>query len=195
MTPAAAACGLVDSERKATLDAKEEAIHRAKKLLDTHQIDGVSMTKYLRRNEVEWGDLVASLPSLADFPTNVVQQVTYDVRYAGYIDRQQQEIVREQRLAGKRIPASFEYDKILPLCRGKGKTLQSASLDIGSGKPDKRHHPRRHRAALSSLRESAPKCFAIGERLGGFLRTPTPHRRKKTLSWPGLQRLCLVSIR
>jgi tRNA uridine 5-carboxymethylaminomethyl modification enzyme len=115
LTPVAAACGLVDSERKATLDAKEEAIHRAKQLLDTHQIDGVSMTKYLRRNEVEWGDLIASLPSLFDFPTNVVQQVTYDVRYAGYIDRQQQEIARQQRLAGKRIPTSFDYDKILPL--------------------------------------------------------------------------------
>ena len=107
--------GLVDALRQSKLQAKEQAIDRAKQLLDKQRIDGVTMTRYLRRNEASWENLVEALPLLAEFPNDVVQQVTCDIKYAGYVDRQQQEVARQQRLAKKRIPTTFDYERIRPL--------------------------------------------------------------------------------
>ena len=135
LTPLAARAGLVDAVRQSKLQAKEDAIQRAKQLLDSQQIDGVKMTKYLRRNEICWENLVAALPLLADFPDDVVQQVTYDIKYAGYVDRQQQEVSRQQRLANKRIPTTFDYEKIRPLraeAKEKLSRVRPVTLDQAS---------------------------------------------------------------
>jgi tRNA uridine 5-carboxymethylaminomethyl modification enzyme len=45
----------------------------------------------------------------------VVEQVLCDLKYAGYIVRQQAEVERQTRLAQKRIPSTFEYDRIIHL--------------------------------------------------------------------------------
>ena len=43
-------------------------------------------------------------------PITVANGVLYDVKYAGYVARQQVDVDRQQRLAEKRIPESFAYD-------------------------------------------------------------------------------------
>jgi tRNA uridine 5-carboxymethylaminomethyl modification enzyme len=45
----------------------------------------------------------------------VVQQVLCDLKYAGYVARQQTEVDRQLRLSQKRIPESFNYDGIVHL--------------------------------------------------------------------------------
>jgi tRNA uridine 5-carboxymethylaminomethyl modification enzyme len=45
----------------------------------------------------------------------VARQVVYDVKYAGYIARQQVEIDRARRLARKRLPAQLDYATITHL--------------------------------------------------------------------------------
>ena len=63
----------------------------------------------MRRTETTWGELVDRLPELAVVPAAVAQQVVHDAKYAGYVDRQQTEVERQQRLAARRIPAEFDY--------------------------------------------------------------------------------------
>jgi tRNA uridine 5-carboxymethylaminomethyl modification enzyme len=58
---------------------------------------------------------VARLPELANVDRQVIRQVLCDLKYAGYIARQQTEVERQSRLAQKRIPASFNYDGIVHL--------------------------------------------------------------------------------
>jgi tRNA uridine 5-carboxymethylaminomethyl modification enzyme len=41
--------------------------------------------------------------------------VIYDLKYAGYVSRQQIEVDRQSRLAEKRIPESFSYESISQL--------------------------------------------------------------------------------
>ncbi len=135
LTPLAAQAGLADAQRQAKLEAKEEAIAQAKQLLENHLIHGVTMTKFLRRNEIAWKNLVEALPPLADFPDDVVQQVTSDVKYAGYVDRQQSQVARQQRLAKKTIPTTFDYEKIAPLraeAREKLAQVRPVTLDQAS---------------------------------------------------------------
>lgn len=115
LTPMAAQLGLVDRRRQSRLVEKEATIARVKALLDQHRCADVTLTKYLRRSEVSFDDLTVWLPELNNISPEIVRQVTYDVKYAGYVGRQEQEIARQQRLAEKRIPQQFDYERLTQL--------------------------------------------------------------------------------
>jgi tRNA uridine 5-carboxymethylaminomethyl modification enzyme len=112
LTPLAYECGLVDETRWLRLQAKLTQIEWVTKLLDETWIDGAPLAKYLRRPEADWADAVTRLPELATVPPEVADQVLCDVKYAGYVARQQTEVDRQKRLAAKRIPASFDYGRL-----------------------------------------------------------------------------------
>jgi tRNA uridine 5-carboxymethylaminomethyl modification enzyme len=49
---------------------------------------------------------------LATLSREVVEQIEYDLKYQGYITRQDLEIERTKRLAERVIPTTFDYSKI-----------------------------------------------------------------------------------
>ena len=101
--------GLVGEERWKLLQEKERAIRETFALLEkTHDENG-SMLKMLRRPEVEWSDVVARLPQLADVAPDAAEQVCIDAKYAGYLERQEMEVERQRRWDSQKIPASFQY--------------------------------------------------------------------------------------
>ena len=104
--------GLVSKTRYDRLNQKEQQIDQALALLETKNVGQATLTKYLRRPETTWDEITTHLPELNDLPEDVVQQVVYDVKYSGYIARQQMEIDRQSRLAEKQIPDDFAYDAI-----------------------------------------------------------------------------------
>ena len=104
--------GLVSKTRYDRLNQKEQQIDQALALLETKNVGQATLTKYLRRPETTWDEITTHLPELTDLPEDVVQQVVYDVKYSGYIARQQMEIDRQSRLAEKQIPDDFDYDAI-----------------------------------------------------------------------------------
>ncbi|MBX3423562.1 MAG: tRNA uridine-5-carboxymethylaminomethyl(34) synthesis enzyme MnmG [Pirellulaceae bacterium] len=104
--------GMVSQARWQRLSSKEDDIARALHLLAELRVDSIDGLKYLRRNEVTWDEMCQRQPQLVAFDEQVVDQVIWDVRYAGYIDRQQQQIDRQQRMAAKRIPLEFDYQSI-----------------------------------------------------------------------------------
>jgi tRNA uridine 5-carboxymethylaminomethyl modification enzyme len=112
LTPLGYERGLVDAERWSRLQTKLAQIEWAKSLLDETWVDGAQLTKYLRRPEADWGTVVSRLPELASVSTEVAAQVLCDVKYAGYVARQQVEVDRQKRLSAKRIPASFDYGRL-----------------------------------------------------------------------------------
>jgi tRNA uridine 5-carboxymethylaminomethyl modification enzyme len=107
--------GSVSSERWQRLERKEADIAQACELLETRARDGEKLSKLLKRPEIEWSDLVASAPELSRFTREVADQVVHDVKYAGYIARQEIEIARQRRLSDKRIPAAFDFAAIVHL--------------------------------------------------------------------------------
>ena len=62
------------------------------------------------RNHVE--QIVSLAPSLASLSPDAARQVMIDVKYSGYVERQEQAVARSQRLSEKRIPSSFDYARI-----------------------------------------------------------------------------------
>ena len=135
LTPVAREFGLVDAQRCARLDVKEKEVDRVRAVLETQRFEGVSLAKYLRRPAVEWPEIAAIRPELADVPREIVQQVVYDVKYSGYIFRQQQQVSRQQRLADKPIPADLQYQEI-PHLRGEARQklhqIRPVTLDQAS---------------------------------------------------------------
>lgn len=127
--------GLVDSNRYQQLVRKEADIDAAKRLIEDARIDEVSGTKYLRRNEVSWQEMCARIPALNQYGAAVADQVVWDIRYEGYIHRQQMQVDRQQRLQQKRIPGSFNYERIRGLrneARQKLTKIRPISLDQAS---------------------------------------------------------------
>jgi len=104
--------GLVDEQRWSRLARKETEIVRAMELLQTRRHGDVTLDKLLRRPEIAWPDVAAIEPELATVSASVAEQVTHDVKYAGYVARQEAEIARGARLAEKRIPPGFDFSAV-----------------------------------------------------------------------------------
>ena len=123
--------GLVSQQRVDCLTKKESQIEEVLTLLESKHLGQATLTKHLRRPETTWDEIVERLPELSELSSEVVQQVTYDVKYSGYIARQQMEIDRQNRLAEKQIPDNFDYDAIGHLrteARQKLSTIRPATV-------------------------------------------------------------------
>ena len=123
--------GLVSQERFDRLTKKESQVEKALTLLESKHLGQATLTKHLRRPETTWDEIIEHLPELSELSPDVVQQVTYDVKYSGYIARQQMEIDRQSRLAEKPIPDNFDYDAIGHLrteARQKLSTIRPATV-------------------------------------------------------------------
>lgn len=117
LTPVGARCGLVSAGREERLREKLGQMDRVAKLLTQTRVEGRSLAEHLKRPEVDWEAVLAMAPvdesaELAAALPQAAEQALYDTKYAGYVARQQTEIDRQRRLADKRIPASFDYDRI-----------------------------------------------------------------------------------
>jgi tRNA uridine 5-carboxymethylaminomethyl modification enzyme len=115
LTPLAHSAGLVCQQRMDRLRTKLGEVDRIAAVLDSRRHEGVTLAQLLRRPEVEWPQVVALAPELADADPLAAEQALIDTKYAGYIARQQQDVDRLHRLASKRIPASFDFERLVQL--------------------------------------------------------------------------------
>ena len=74
--------------------------------------DGVNALQFLRRPETTYAMLEALCGEPDGPPQDVAQQVALEAMYAGYIDKQLQQVARMRRLEERRIPESFDYDSV-----------------------------------------------------------------------------------
>jgi tRNA uridine 5-carboxymethylaminomethyl modification enzyme len=132
LTPLGRELGLINDARWSRLESKVAAIEQACATLDKNRIGDVTLTKYLRRPDSQWSELCGVLPALQEIEEQVKMQVINDVRYAGYITRQQTTIDRHKRMATRRIPLDFDYLGINHLrieAKEKLDRFRPASLD------------------------------------------------------------------
>jgi len=118
LTGIAAEFGLVDAQRAKDVEQKEIEIARIKEVIAKKRTpENKTVENLLRRPETVWSELVEVCPEMADVSDDVSQQVTYDVKYSGYVTRQQSMIDRRRRLAEKKIPDQFDYEAMTHLRR------------------------------------------------------------------------------
>jgi len=133
LTPLGRELGLVDDARWARFEARREAIERETRRLGALWASpnnaagreavatlGIELSRensaldLLRRPELDYARL-ASLPAFApDVPVDadVAEQVEIETKYAGYLQRQRDEIARQQRNEDTKVPDGFDYAQV-----------------------------------------------------------------------------------
>ena len=76
---------------------------------------GVKMIELLRRPQINYEALAPFDKTRPDLPFEVFEQIEIDIKYEGYIRRQQQQINELHRLEVKRLPDSLDYKEITGL--------------------------------------------------------------------------------
>lgn len=95
----------------------------------------VVLADLLRRPEIEYPMLARLAPPPQELPPAVVEQVTIQVKYQGYIERQLAQVERFKKLEGKSLAHDLDYDAIAGLSaevREKLKAVRPTSLGQAS---------------------------------------------------------------
>ena len=132
LTPMGRDLGLVDDHRWAAFEAKREAVEREQQRLrdtlirpgdlggaEAERVLGGPMRReqhlddLLRRPEVDYRSLV-SLSAVDDpgLAADVIEQVEIQAKYAGYLERQREDVARNQRHESMAIPDDLDYDAV-----------------------------------------------------------------------------------
>ncbi len=99
--------GLVGDERWKRFQERQDCFAKALAALNRVRVGDVLGEKYLRRPEVSWTQMADDHPILAEFPKSIGVELEYDIKYSGYVARQQTQVDRQQRMAEKKNPNEF----------------------------------------------------------------------------------------
>jgi tRNA uridine 5-carboxymethylaminomethyl modification enzyme len=100
------AAGLLPSRAHASFVAKRQTVADELERLHRTRVGSDTLAQMLRRPEICYHDLPGYDPNLNQ---DVVEQVQIELKYQGYISRQETEIARFKTLEAKRIPDTFDY--------------------------------------------------------------------------------------
>ncbi len=130
LTPMGHELGLISDKRYADFLAKRQAITTELKRLETtrlkpkdvnpwleaHQLaslkDGVLASDFLKRPEIDYQTMAQFLPDNPELDHRVIEQVEIQIKYAGYIAKEEASVAKLKRLEGKKIPTRIDYDAI-----------------------------------------------------------------------------------
>jgi tRNA uridine 5-carboxymethylaminomethyl modification enzyme len=104
----------VRKDLKRALDQKEEEIQKIRIFLTKKFYLGKSLEEILRRPEITFEKLEEFCPELQNMhlSNDVKEQAEIEIKYQGYIQRQNEEIERFKRLEAKAISKDFDYSKV-----------------------------------------------------------------------------------
>ncbi len=121
--------GLLPEKHYRHFTAKREMIAAEIARLFNTRTGSDTLAQILRRPDVHYRDLPHHTPSLSE---EVIQQVEIDLKYEGYIDRQEAEVERFKNLEEKQIPPTFDYAAV-PSLRNEArqKLIQLRPLTLG----------------------------------------------------------------
>lgn len=110
LTPIGYKAGLATKEKMERLEDKIEKIEAVKDLLRATKRDGKNCYQLLAQPENDIHTL--SVPGLNEYSQEILSEVQLDVKYSGYLKRQDNEAERVKRQEAMIIPENFDYDKV-----------------------------------------------------------------------------------
>ena len=141
LTPVGKQAGCVGAERAGVFANKQERLEAARAQMRASSLtpnqarhhgiainlDGVrrSAAALLSFPDVTFGKLTLVWPELARLPPDVIEQREIDAQYAGYLDRQEADIIAFRREEGLTIPADLDYAAVVGLSTEARQKLDS----------------------------------------------------------------------
>lgn len=102
--------GLASKEKMERLEDKIKAMDEVKDLLKREKREGKNCLQLLSQPENDIESLM--VPGLEKFSRSILSEVQLDVKYSGYLKRQDSEAERVKRQEAILIPEDFDYDKV-----------------------------------------------------------------------------------
>lgn len=102
--------GLVGNRQWQHFQAKCDQLSALRHLVDDSNFQGTRVSQWLKRPEARHASLPEELRR--DFPVELWEAVTTDLRYEGYIRRQEEEVRRAGKDDERAIPAELDYSTI-----------------------------------------------------------------------------------
>ena len=120
--------GLLPKRNYVSFVAKQEAIRKEISRLEKTRYGSATLGQLLRRPEINY----KSLPNRDDSLTQeVIQQIEVELKYAGYIARQEAEVEKFREMEEKKIPDWMDYNQVPSLrteARQKLSQMRPATL-------------------------------------------------------------------
>lgn len=143
--------GLIDEERYQRVLNKEKQIMEEKKRLESTVIGAnmkvqellaglnsaplttaTTLAELIRRPELDYEKLIKIDPDRGSLPDDVIEQVNINIKYEGYIIRQQRQVEQHKKMEKKQIPETLDYRIISGLrIEAKQKLMKFKPVSIG----------------------------------------------------------------
>ncbi|RQD74094.1 MAG: tRNA uridine-5-carboxymethylaminomethyl(34) synthesis enzyme MnmG, partial [Halanaerobium sp. MSAO_Bac5] len=153
LTPIGREVGLVDDKRYQSYQSKIKGVEKALNYLrdENNKVNPtaevrekleelesgnlskpVTLEALLRRPELSYEDLRYFAPDLPEITKDVAEQVEIQVKYKGYIDRQQAQVEQFRKMEEKKIPEALDYSQLENLrLEAREKLARVRPLSIG----------------------------------------------------------------
>jgi tRNA uridine 5-carboxymethylaminomethyl modification enzyme len=145
LTPLGTDAGIVGSDRTKVFARKLEKLAVSRETMTTLsltpneaarrglaiRLDGVRRTALDLLSLTDFSTLTRIWPELGSMEPEIVEQLEIDAQYAGYLDRQDADIVAFRRDEGRALPASLDYGAVIGLSnevRQKLERIRPATL-------------------------------------------------------------------
>jgi tRNA uridine 5-carboxymethylaminomethyl modification enzyme len=120
LRPAAYELGMISREQYDRVMQKQETISseltRLSKVFKTIEGRGASLAQLICRPDWSYAHALATYPDqVTDFGPDLNTQIEMDLKFAGYIQRQQKEVAKLEQLDNIRIPREYDYNQIIGL--------------------------------------------------------------------------------
>ena len=131
LTAIGAAVGLVSPERLAAVEEKYAAVQREINRLESNGVpasaalnamlesrdsapvaNSARLADLLRRPNVTYADISPFDPERPDLPAAVTEEVEIQIKYAGYLTRQQRQVEEFKKEESRLLPAEMDYNAI-----------------------------------------------------------------------------------
>ena len=131
LTKIGAEIGLVPQARLRQVEEKYEAVRRETARLEGNGVassealnamlaakgtapvaNSARLADLLRRPQVSYGDIAPFDPERPDLPAAVTEEVEIQIKYAGYLARQEKQVEEFKKEESRRLPGDLDYESI-----------------------------------------------------------------------------------
>lgn len=143
--------GLINEERYEKLCNKEQVIEREIERLEhtlvgaskevqevlirngsTPLKTGTTLAELIRRPELSYRNISTLDAKREELPEDVIEQININIKYDGYIKRQERQVEQYRKLEGKRIPEDLDYSEVPSLrIEAKQKLIETKPMNVG----------------------------------------------------------------
>ena len=151
LTALGASIGLVPSERLQQVEEKYAAVRREMNRLESNGVpasealnamlaardstpvaNSARLADLLRRPQVTYADIAPFDPGRPDLPAAVTDEVEIQIKYAGYLARQEKQVAEFKKEESRRLPEGIDYNAIAGLrLEARQKLSEIRPMSIG----------------------------------------------------------------